>query len=99
MGSIWTFHDPKNKANSTCPWLQQKHVKVLECPSQSPDLSIIETLLGVLKCAVHARQPKNLQELEALCEDESESEKKCLIHNYHKRLNLSLMLKGALQQY
>ena len=62
--------DPKHKAKSTFRWLQQKKVKVLEWPSQSPDLNIIEPLWGDLKCAVHARQPKNIRDLEAFCHEE-----------------------------
>ena len=37
-------NDPKDQAKSTRHWLQQNKVKVLECPSQSPDLNIIEPL-------------------------------------------------------
>ena len=91
MGCTWMFqhdNDPTHKAKSTCHWLQQKKVKVLEWPSQFPDLNIIEPLWGDLNRAVHARQPKNSQELEAFCQEEwaaLPSEKiKCLIHNYHK---------------
>uniref|UniRef100_A0A3P8ZE24 MCM10 OB-fold domain-containing protein n=1 Tax=Esox lucius TaxID=8010 RepID=A0A3P8ZE24_ESOLU len=34
--------DPKYKAKLTVMWLQQEKVKVLEFPSQAPDLNIIE---------------------------------------------------------
>lgn len=106
MGRTWTFqhdNDPKHKAKSTCHWLQQNKVKVLEWPSQSPDLNIIEPLWGDLKRAVHARQPKNLQELEAFCQEEwaaLPSEKiKSLIHNYHKRLQVVIDVKGGNTRY
>lgn len=102
MGRTWTFqhdNDPKHKAKSTCHWLQQNKVKVLEWPSQSPDLNIIEPHWGDLKRAVHARQPKNLQELEAFCQKEwaaLPSEKiKSLIHKYHKRLQAVIDVKGG----
>lgn len=106
MGRTWTFqhdNDPKHKAKSTCQWLQQHKVKVLEWPSQSPDLNIIEPLWGDLKRAVHARQPKNLQELEAFCKEEwaaLPSEKiKRLIDNYHKRLKAVIDAHGGNTQY
>lgn len=106
MGRTWTFqhdNDPKHKAKSTCHWLQQNKVKVLEWPSQSPDLNIIEPLWGDLKRAVHARQPKNLQELEAFCQEEwaaLPSEKiKSLIHKYHKRLQAVIDVKGGNTRY
>ena len=102
MRRTWTFthdNDPKHKDKWTCHWLQQNKVKVLEWPSQSPDLNIIEPLWGDLKPAVHARQSKNLQELEAFCQEEWSvlpSEKiKTLIHNEHKRLQAVVDLKGG----
>ncbi len=44
-------NDPKHMAKATKEWLK-KHIKVLECPSQSPDLHPIENLW---------REPRNLK--------------------------------------
>ncbi|KAK3532434.1 hypothetical protein QTP86_018076 [Hemibagrus guttatus] len=79
---------------------KRKRVKVLEWPSQSPDLNIIEPLWGDLKHAVCARQPRDLQELEAFCPEEWAAQLKDLMlkdlippqlkdlmDNYYKRLH------------
>ncbi len=47
MGRGWVFqhdNDSKHTAKATKEWLKKKHIKVLECPSQSPDLNPIEKL-------------------------------------------------------
>ena len=45
MGKRFTFqqdNDSKHTAKATMEWLQNKNVKVLEWPSQSPDLNPFE---------------------------------------------------------
>ncbi len=60
-------NDPKHTSKSTSEWLKKSKIKVLEWPSQSLDLNLIERLWHDLKHLFHARKPSNVAELKKNC--------------------------------
>ncbi len=105
MGCGWVFQNgnyPKHTTKVTKEWLK-KHIKVLEWPSQSPDLNSIENLWRELKVRVAKHQPWNLNDLERICKE------KCdkippemwanLVANYKKHLTSVIANKGFATKY
>ena len=93
----------KHCSKSTKAFMQRNKYNVLEWPSQSPDLNIIENLWDDLKRAVHARQPSNLTELEMFCKEEwskiPSSRNQTLIRGNRKRLEAVIFTKGGCSKY
>ncbi len=105
MSRGWVFqhdNDPKHTAKATKQWLKKKHIKVLELPSQSPDLHPIENLWRELKVRVAKHQPRNLDDLERICKEERDKipPEMCanLVANYKKRLTSVIANKGFCHQ-
>ena len=80
--------------------LRKTRVKVLEWPSQSPDLNAIENVLAEWKKLVRARRPTNLTQLHQLCQEEWDTihPTYCgkLVEGYPKRLTHVKQLKAML---
>uniref|UniRef100_A0AAZ3PGF5 Tc1-like transposase DDE domain-containing protein n=1 Tax=Oncorhynchus tshawytscha TaxID=74940 RepID=A0AAZ3PGF5_ONCTS len=73
LGRTWVFqmdNDLKHTSKSVAKWFKDSKVKVLEWPSQSPDLNPIEMLSADLKNRLRARRPTNLTQLHQLCQEE-----------------------------
>ncbi|KAJ4920159.1 hypothetical protein JOQ06_026273 [Pogonophryne albipinna] len=103
LGRRWVFqhdNDPKHTSNLVQQFLKDTKTKVLEWPAQSPDLKPIE-ICRVLKVNVHARRPRNLDQLEQFAMEEWAKfpQETCanLVKNYSERL-LSVVAQKGLNQ-
>lgn len=80
--------------------IKQAAFKLLEWPSQSPDLNPTEDLRTLLKSRVLARQPSNLHEL---CQEEwsniQPEFRRKLVDGYRKRLVEVQFAKGHLTKH
>jgi predicted GTPase len=96
-------NDPKHTAKTTQEWLLDTSLNVLEVPTQSPDLNLIEHLWRNLKIAVQQRSQSNLTELERTCREEWEKllKYRCakLVASYPRRLDAVIAAKGASTKY
>ncbi|CAJ0947684.1 unnamed protein product [Ranitomeya imitator] len=102
----WVFqhdNDPKHTARAMKEWLRKKHFKVLEWPSQSPDLNPIENLWRELKVRIAKRKAKNITALEEICMEEWANipTTVCgnLVKTYRKRLTSVIANKGYITNF
>ena len=100
LGRKWVFqmdNDPKHSSKVVAKRLKDNEVKVLEWPSQSPDLKPIGNLWAELKKRVRARRPTNLTQLHQLCQEWAKIHPTyCgkLVEGYQKHLTQVKQFKG-----
>ncbi len=91
--------DPKHPASSVKEFIRAKKLKVLDCPSQSPDLNPIEHAFQQLKRRVKTETPPNKHqfELAALKAGKSISKDKIksLVMSTGHRLTAVIVHKGS----
>ncbi len=86
-------------ASSVKELIRAKKWKVLDCPSQSPDLNPIEHEFHQLKRRVKAETPQNKQQLELAASKArksiSKDEPKSLVMSMCHRLTAVIVCKGS----
>ena len=90
-------NDHKHTSKFVVKWHEDNKVKVLEWPSQSPDLNPLENIWAKLRKRVRAR-PTNLTQLHELCQEEWAKihPTYCgkIVEGYPKRLTQVKQFKG-----
>jgi hypothetical protein len=66
-------NDPKHTSRVAKDFLARKQIRVMDWPSNSPDLNPIENMWVIVKNNVEKRMPKNVEELKVFMVEEWEA--------------------------
>ena len=93
-------NDPKHTANTTKDFIREKKWKVLDWPSQSPDLNPIEHAFHLLKRNIEGKTPPKLKEA-AVKAWKSITKEECnsLVMSMGRRLDAVIASKGYATKY
>lgn len=96
-------NDPKHTARITKRFFEEKQIKVLDWPSQSPDLNPIEHLWAHIKKLLSKKKLKNKTELKEELTNiwKSISQETCenVVNSMNRRVREVLKAKGAPTKY
>jgi transposase len=88
-GTVFFQQDgaPAHRAKTTVKWLTRLVKIILNWPPNSPDLSVIENVWGILKHRVAARRPQNVAELTRYVLEEWENLDQRIINDLIESMN------------
>ena len=96
-------NDPKHTSKVTKAFLKQQKWKILEWPSQSPDINPIEHAFHLLKCSLKKASPRNKAELKKKATEAWEgipsAKIEKLVNSMPSRLQAVINCKGYATKY